>query len=167
MTTIKQQVREFTLSRRSGFLGYDREKLAAEILTIRIATLQEVVIGLDFLMKAVEGDDSIQAGRDFRFHYNQINNAENFRRVRGFYGIVTAKNNFVDDMKRMMENINEEVSRSLFTPPDELIRELARYLIEMKGVLRNDFGYTPKEFDELIGRESELGDENAPEVEYL
>lgn len=169
MTTIKERVRESVVSR--GWYGSrERAKKAAEILTIRIATLQEVVIGLDYLMKAVRGDDSIRAGRDFRFHYDQINNAENFQRVRGFYGIVTSKNNFVDDMKRMMEDVNEEVNGSIFTPPDELIRELSKYLVDMRGVLRLDYDYTPEEFDRLIGRDSErdeLGDENAPEVEYL
>lgn len=154
MTTIKQRVSDAYIG--GGLFGSpSRDKQAAMILSMRIATLQEVVIGLDFLMKAVEGDDSIQAGRDFRFHYDQINNAENFRRVKGYYGIVTSRNNFVFDMKGMLEDINEEVNGSIFTPPDELIRELSGYLVEMRGILRRDHDYTPREFDELIGRDAE------------
>jgi hypothetical protein len=151
MTTIKERVNDAPVSRWYG--DGERAKKVHEILAIRIATLQEVVIGLDYLMKAVRGDDSIRAGRDFRFHYDQINNAENFRRVRGFGVMLNGRNDFLDNMKIMMENVNEEVNGSISTPPNELIRELSEYLEDMKTVLLLD-NYTPQDFDRLIGRES-------------
>ena len=147
--TIREGVRDIEMNRFNPFSDFNDRKVVVQNLYQQVVGLQEVIIGLDFLIKAVRGDDSIQAGRDFRFHYDNINDAESFRRVRGYFVMVSGRNDFLDDMKKMMEDINESINDSIFTDPEDLIRELSNYAIRLRGKLVNEYDMTVREVDEL------------------
>lgn len=146
---IKERVQDAKMNRFPYGTDYYQKKNIVEYLYKQVVGLQEVVIGLDFMMKAVVGSDSIQAGRDFRFHYDQINDAENFRRMKGYNSVLHSRARFHYEMLLMLQNINEDVNGSIITPPEDLIRELSNYASQLRNLLKIQFDMSDREVDEV------------------